>query len=127
LDEFKAINDRFGHPAGDVVLKVFARTLETHLRGSDFAGRYGGDEFIVAFPHTPLHGAVESMERIRRVMASTPLRTSDGLEFSASCTIGIAEARNNMRMETLINAADKELYRAKELGRNRVCAAGIEY
>jgi diguanylate cyclase (GGDEF)-like protein/PAS domain S-box-containing protein len=125
LDDFKSINDRYGHLFGDQALTAFAQILAKQLRGSDFAGRFGGDEFVVAFPHTTAEGAAESMERVRSILEDyTFLESNNGMR--ATCTVGIAEFGPDANStQALIHAADSALYEAKALGRNRVVVSTV--
>ncbi len=120
IDNFKEVNDEYGHRAGDQVLRKFGDVMRQQLRGGDFAGRYGGDEFIVAFPHTPASGAAESVERIRSVFEQATFQ-EDSESYRVSCTVGIAEfAPGQETVDDMIHEADMALYEAKKQGRNRV-------
>jgi len=124
LDNFKAFNDRYGHRAGDNILEKFGEIVRQETRTADLAGRYGGDEFVIAFPSTPIAGAVECMERILDRFRKTDFG-SRGDSFSVTCTAGIAEfCDRNSTAEDLIQAADLALYEAKRMGRNRVVVSG---
>jgi diguanylate cyclase (GGDEF)-like protein len=120
VDEFKALNDRYGHQAGDIVLAATARQVGDLLRASDVKCRYGGDEFFVILPDTPATGAQQVAEHIRRAVASQPIPAGvDALSVTTS--IGVATARTGeLDAEALIARADVALYRAKREGRNRV-------
>ncbi len=126
LDRFKEINDTFGHPAGDTVLRALGGWLrgESSLRSHDRAGRYGGDEFVVVLPGTDSAGALAFAERARTEIAAIPFVFGDAA-VRASLSAGIAtwpdaEAGS---AEELISAADSALYQAKAQGRDRVCVA----
>ncbi|SNS20714.1 diguanylate cyclase (GGDEF) domain-containing protein [Noviherbaspirillum humi] len=119
VDHFKQINDSHGHLAGDTVLRDFARIARDSVRDSDILGRFGGDEFMLILPETDLKGAVVHAERLR-VYAQF-------LDFSRvmeqrhiSLSIGVAQYRPGEKVTDLIARADAGLYRAKQLGRNRV-------
>lgn len=120
VDEFKTLNDRYGHQAGDIVLAATARQVGDLLRASDLKCRYGGDEFFVILPDTPTAGAQQVAEHIRRAVASQPIPA--GAEaLSVTTSIGVATARTGeLDAEVLIARADVALYRAKREGRNRV-------
>lgn len=120
LDYFKTVNDNLGHLAGDMVLMKVAEILRIGVRESDYVGRYGGDEFIAVFPHTPIETAVEIVERIRQDVAEiTQEYQMPHMEENLSISIGIASACESMkRFDDLVNAADQTLYRAKDSGRN---------
>jgi len=119
LDHFKQINDTHGHPTGDRVLRAVAEMLRRHLRVGDIAGRYGGDEFCVIFPHTEVARAVRVAERIRRSLEATAFTDSSGRHFRVSATFGAADRAEGSSADTLIERADAALYAAKREGRNR--------
>jgi diguanylate cyclase (GGDEF)-like protein len=123
LDFFKSVNDRYGHLAGDAVLKRVADELTSGLRSTDVLGRYGGEEFLLILPETDLMGGYTVAEKLRRRVEKLRLPMPDG-DVKLSVSVGIAgfhltgadqETRNK-----LIGAADQALYRAKQKGRNRV-------
>jgi diguanylate cyclase len=121
LDHFKSINDRFGHAAGDAVLRHFARLVPAELRGVDLFARMGGEEFVVVMPATGAEGAAACAERVRiRVAASAAPGLPAGAEVRAS--IGVAAYRPGESVEALLARADEALYQAKARGRNRVVA-----
>ncbi len=111
LDDFKMVNDRFGHPAGDRVLREAARAIAGAIRSIDIAGRYGGEEFLVLLPETSLSGAEVVAERIRASIEDSGWVTA---------SIGIAELDRHMSEAELISRADALLYDAKHSGKNRV-------
>jgi len=118
LDNFKEINDEWGHPSGDAVLRQFADTLRMHARQQDVLCRVGGDEFLVICPETSLDGARAMAERVRQALME--LRVP-GAETELSLSIGVATNDASIdSAEALLQAADHALYRAKSLGRNRV-------
>jgi len=120
IDHFKHVNDTHGHPAGDMVLREFARRLNNELRSGDIAGRWGGEEFLVILPHTDLTGAVEVAERIRNAFAATPVTAGVAhitVTVSGGCCGGPGESP-----EELLHRADRELYQAKTAGRNQIAA-----
>ncbi|MBI5250230.1 MAG: diguanylate cyclase [Desulfomonile tiedjei] len=120
LDSFKQINDVYGHQAGDKVLEAFGEVLRHELRSSDVAARYGGDEFVVIFPHTNSSEARECLERIRVHLESTVFR-NEAESYKVTCTAGVGEFRAHMHnAEELVQEADKALYKGKALGRNCV-------
>ena len=125
VDRFKAINDRFGHPAGDEVLRHVSATLRTTGRIEDVVCRYGGEEFAVIAPGTPEAGAVTLAERLRVALAAAPLPALAGLAITASfgvATIGPADDAS-ATPASLLARADAGLYQAKQAGRNRVVCA----
>jgi diguanylate cyclase (GGDEF)-like protein len=119
LDDFKRINDRFGHPAGDQALRDFANLLRVHLRDIDVAGRLGGEEFGVILPETDLDGALTVAERLRRHVESRS-RAGDA-DVGLTTSVGVAQFRSGSR-EDLLRRADEGLYRAKQRGKNCVAA-----
>jgi diguanylate cyclase (GGDEF)-like protein len=121
LDHFKKVNDSFGHPAGDAVLRGVAAVLLSQMRATDIAGRYGGDELIVILAQSEIQGAALLAQRWREAVESAPLDGGDGQSIEATISIGLASFDPKMKSpEELIAAADAALYRAKERGRNRV-------
>jgi len=124
LDYFKEVNDQYGHPVGDAVLRIVAQLLLLSLRKTDLLARYGGEEFAILLPETPLPGAVVIAERIRQTICQKPV-LADGHEVTASVSIGVAShtGEEEAEPEILLKKADLALYRAKAAGRNRVEAA----
>ena len=119
-DHFKRVNDQHGHQAGDRVLQFIAETVRRNLRESDSAGRYGGEEFVVLLPHTPVGGAQIVAERIRAFCAASSIPASGG-SITVTVSLGAAALRAGCRRgEDLVAAADAALYEAKRTGRNRV-------
>jgi len=120
IDLFKPVNDRYGHIAGDGVLKQIAAILRNQVRCEDLAARIGGEEFAVLLPETPLDGAREFAEQFRSAVAETVFHPG-GVAQHITVSIGIAEARpESGNRSRLMAAADAALYRAKNDGRNRV-------
>jgi diguanylate cyclase (GGDEF)-like protein len=120
LDHFKSINDRYGHPIGDAVLKVVSCTLTKLSRSEDILARYGGEEFSIILPETDIKGAVLLAERIRDAIAKATIRIR-GISLNITISLGVS-AKNATQGEcnknALIEAADKALYLAKRSGRN---------
>jgi diguanylate cyclase (GGDEF)-like protein len=121
IDHFKSINDRFGHPAGDEVLKLFATVVVNTLRISDLSGRIGGEEFAALLP-CPLEEGVLAAERVREAFANSGIVVEDG-PVDTTVSIGVAGGPAGTELEVLLAAADTALYQAKRSGRNRVEAA----
>lgn len=119
IDHFKKVNDQYGHPAGDQLLRHFAQRCLTASRATDLVGRYGGEEFVLLLSETNLEAARLIGERLRQFIMNTPFETDAG-EISITSSIGIAEAGKQDTLETLIERADTALYKAKKLGRNQV-------
>jgi diguanylate cyclase (GGDEF)-like protein len=119
IDHFKQVNDRFGHPAGDRVLKNLSRFLRQRLRTSDVVGRYGGEEFAVVLSDTDENTAYQVMETLRRDFASIAHET-DGERLNVTFSAGIASVPHHVSVREMLVAADQALYKAKRGGRNRV-------
>ena len=122
VDRFKAVNDRFGHIAGDAVLEGFAARIRSCARSSDLLFRFAGDEFAVLASNTPLDGAVLLAERVRAAVAERPFDTSAG-RTATTASLGAACLRRGESGAGLLARADDALYAAKAGGRNRVEAA----
>jgi diguanylate cyclase (GGDEF)-like protein len=118
IDRFKLINDGFGHPAGDEILKIFAATLTQTLRTTDLSGRMGGEEFAALLPCGQAEAAIAA-ERVRLAFASSDIAVDDELVVTTVST-GIAAAAAPVKLEELLASADLALYRAKANGRNRI-------
>jgi diguanylate cyclase (GGDEF)-like protein len=122
LDHFKAINDQYGHAAGDVALKQVVEAFRTHLRPYDVFGRVGGEEFGVLLPGCTLESARERCEELRRAVADLVLH-HEGREISLSASFGVeTTASCGYELRQLLANADAALYQAKHAGRNRVVA-----
>ena len=122
VDYFKKINDTFGHKAGDKVLREVARLMQSELRLTDPAFRYGGEEFVVILNKARSKGAMSLAERIRCRIAESALEIGQD-KIDVSVSIGIASVQPSDDMHSLFERADRALYQAKCLGRNRCCAA----
>ncbi|CBG88787.1 cellulose biosynthesis regulator diguanylate cyclase DgcQ [Citrobacter rodentium] len=123
LDHFKSINDRFGHQAGDRVLTHAASLISGTLRADDVAGRVGGEEFCVVLPATTLAQAEAIAERIRQRLNEKELLVAKSTTLRISASLGVSSAQENddYDFEQLQSLADRRLYLAKQMGRNRVC------
>lgn len=121
IDHFKAINDRFGHVAGDRVLKGLARAVEKVVRVIDAPCRYGGEEFAVILPATPLLIASQVAERLRAILAATEVAV-DSTSVYFTVSVGVSSYNYDQRATAtqLVERADRQLYKAKAQGRNRV-------
>ena len=124
IDFFKAINDTYGHDAGDDVLREFAVRVRKSIRGIDLACRYGGEEFVIVMPETDLHVAGMVAERLRRAIAGEPFAVNKATKrIDVTASIGLSTLE--MKAEDIADVmkrADNALYRAKREGRNRVVA-----
>ena len=123
LDDFKDVNDHFGHPTGDVVLREFARTLEDGIRDVDLAARWGGEEFVLVLPGTDADGAAHLADRIRRALETRLVLSVDGEPIQVTASFGVASFPESSSAQTLLGAADEALYQAKGAGKNRVVRA----
>ena len=119
LDHFKLVNDRFGHAAGDAVLRHVAACLQEHVREPDIAARYGGEEFLILLPETSLLSAEDIAERIRARLESQPCMFENrAIPVQASFGICCSEQEQNADLDALLQHTDAALYRAKHAGRN---------
>jgi diguanylate cyclase (GGDEF)-like protein len=123
-DNLKAVNDTYGHDAGNLLLRQLARVIQAELRVSDVLARYGGDEFIVLLPETSPEGAVLVAERIREEMAAMPLDTG-GQQVQCTVSIGAASLPGDgVSLDAIVARADRAMYQAKSGGRNKVVRFG---
>lgn len=118
IDHFKQVNDEYGHLVGDCAIIALADLLKLQLRKVDFCGRYGGEEFVLCLPDTPLAGALEVAERIRLAVLGIEVDTQKGSTLTISISLGIAENNHDASVEDILKRADKALYEAKDAGRN---------
>jgi diguanylate cyclase (GGDEF)-like protein len=130
IDHFKSVNDRFGHLAGDEVLRQIAQCISGEVRGSDVSARYGGEEFVVLLPGTGVAAGFRLAERIRIAVADEPFELPDGSRLPVTVSIGVAEhsptlEEHDLKVvgERLLALADVALYEAKAAGRNLVAKA----
>jgi polar amino acid transport system substrate-binding protein len=119
VDHFKAINDNFGHHAGDHVLKAIADLAGATIRANDLAGRWGGEEFLILCPETDQYGALQLAETVRQKIQSHDF----GIPLRITASLGIAEYRESLSLDELVKTVDTALYDAKKAGRNQVKAA----
>lgn len=125
VDHFKKFNDQYGHLTGDQILRETGLLINENIREIDIAGRYGGEEFCVILPDTDHQGAQYAAERIRKAVETAAIKAYDA---SVKVTVSIGTSTfpdNGWKMDELIDKADWALYRAKKLGRNRVCSFGV--
>ena len=122
IDHFKQINDRYGHSTGDKVLRGLAHVIRGNIRSTDYAGRFGGDEFIILLPDTRLEDALSMAQRIRKQVAMLRLRDVPDLRFT--CSIGVAcLEKHHTELSDWMNEADTALYEVKNAGRDGVASA----
>jgi diguanylate cyclase (GGDEF)-like protein len=126
IDHFKAVNDTYGHLAGDRVLRAIADRFKAQLREGDLIGRFGGEEFAVLLPHTAATEAGRVAERLRGRIADEPIAVGDGRDtgvvVDVTVSVGVAElAEAGQDLDELLAAADAALYQAKDAGRDRIC------
>lgn len=119
IDLFKAVNDNYGHSAGDEVLRQLSSLLETSLRGTDFVARYGGEEFVILLPETDRDQAVQLMDNLRETIEHNPISWKKKT-LSLTVLIGISNFKAKDILESAFTRADRALYQAKENGRNQV-------
>ncbi|EWG99911.1 GGDEF domain-containing protein [Halomonas sp. BC04] len=120
LDHFKQINDDHGHRAGDEVLRVFVKLVKMTLRPSDLVGRIGGEEFALILPDTPLEGAAIIAERLRQ-LTEREVVTLSGAQIRFTVSLGVAQyGPDGVTYDSVVEAADSRMYRAKQAGRNQV-------
>ncbi len=120
IDRFKPVNDTYGHNSGDAVLRQVTSIIADAIRPSDLFGRYGGEEFMLILPETTPEQAAEMAERIRNLVAQTPLIIANQQHTSVTISIGVAGGRGSvLQVDALVDQADAAMYAAKSLGRNR--------
>jgi diguanylate cyclase (GGDEF)-like protein len=125
LDDFKLINDRFGHHAGDTVLQAFAELLRAHIRDVDVPGRLGGEEFALLLPDADLAGATATAQRLRHALDNGPIARAGAQDFRVTASFGVTQYVVGHSADELLRIADDALYRAKAEGKNRVCSASV--
>ena len=122
IDKFKNVNDTYGHPVGDIALKAVARVLKDTGRGSDFVARYGGEEFAIGMVDTNIKGALQTAERVRKLVEKTAAARVGGKDLMVTVSIGVSSFPEDTKNKAeLVTLADNALYQAKRSGRNRVC------
>ena len=119
IDNFKRVNDTYGHSIGDEILQKVAQTIVSQCREIDLSARYGGEEFAIVVPDESAEGAAKLAERCRQATSNIKLNVGDE-DVQVTVSLGVAEIANSTSAEALIAAADEALYQAKEAGRNQV-------
>ena len=119
IDGFKAVNDQYGHEAGDLVLTEVAHRLKIGVRREDLCARWGGEEFLFCLPETALADAIHVAEKLRSRIAAAPVEYR-GTEIRVTISLGVAEDRGSSRADDVVRAADTALSAAKQGGKNRV-------
>jgi diguanylate cyclase (GGDEF)-like protein len=129
IDRFKNVNDTYGHAAGDAALRELAQRIETQVRVSDIAARFGGEEFVVLLPGTEIESGTLLAERIRKAVSATPIDIGGGNNITITVSIGVASVAPGQDVddlktsgESLLARADVALYSAKSAGRDQVAA-----
>ena len=125
LDNFKSVNDTYGHPAGDEIMRRVGQVLRDSVRHLDLPARYGGEEFGVIVPETDLEGAIELAERLRAALEAERIELPDGTTLCVTASFGAAVKGDLPGGENLVAAADKALYEAKRAGKNRVAPSPV--
>lgn len=118
IDDFKKVNDSYGHEAGDEVLKIVGQSIQGHFRVGDISARWGGEEFVVSLPGADLVLAQKIAEKLRQEIENIKIKTRNG-EFSITISIGIAEYHKGTLVD-LLEKADRAMYQAKLKGKNRI-------
>lgn len=119
IDHFKVFNDQYGHDTGDEVLKLLARVFQSALRGNDFIGRWGGEEFVAVLTDINKSNFAHALERLRVLVENSSLPSYDP-PLKVTVSIGASLVRKSDSLKTLFNRADKNLYKSKKNGRNQV-------
>ena len=122
IDNFKRLNEEFGHTTGDAILVEVANRIRALLRSADVIARYGGEEFLALLPSTHFTGAVSVSDRLRKTVGGTPVNV-DGQKISVTVSLGVGlfPGRDVRNKDELVRAAERALREAKALGPNRLC------
>jgi len=122
IDNFKSVNDTYGHPVGDQVIRIIAKLINKRMRKTDIIGRYGGEEFAIIMPDTDAENAKNILDQLRHDFSQIHHRCDNG-DFTVTISCGVAEFPAFPNTATLSEAADQALYAAKNSGRNQVVKA----
>ena len=120
IDLFKRVNDTYGHIAGDAVIREIAKTLKSNTRRSDYVGRYGGEEFLILLPETPIGKALLLANKLREQTALLRVHSEKITLGQVTISLGAAAFEKDSSLEQFIDRVDQGLYLAKEGGRNKV-------
>ncbi len=121
IDDFKIINDTYGHAAGDITLRLFANAVKETIRPYDLFGRFGGEEFVLMLPKTDIEIGKKIAERVRKEVSNIQVTLNDETNFKVTVSVGIAEKQDtHLTVQTLIDRADDAMYLAKNNGKNKV-------
>ncbi|BCL62643.1 diguanylate cyclase response regulator [Desulfomarina profundi] len=121
IDNFKTVNDTYGHPVGDIVIRKIARTISTNLPKNTVLGRLGGEEFAVIMKGTSIEATRDLAEHLRKTISKLKIHHDSGCLEHITISNGVSKICPNDTLDTLLNRADEALYEAKETGRNKVC------
>ncbi len=120
MDNFKKVNDKYGHLVGDIVLCRVVDLLQNNIRNADIFARYGGEEFILLMPETNLETAYSAAERLRSLMASSPI-TIDDIQLTVTTSVGVAGCNPDLEnFQEVVECSDQAVYQAKHIGKNHV-------
>lgn len=125
IDHFKNVNDQYGHLTGDEALRLIAQVAKQTVGRNAYAGRWGGEEFLLVLPKTKKHQAIKMAEQLRLNIMQSTVRLANGKVLSFSASFGVVSAEQNhqnLPLDRFLQWADEALYQAKQLGRNRVCS-----
>ncbi|RMD46004.1 MAG: GGDEF domain-containing protein, partial [Aquificota bacterium] len=120
VDNFKKVNDTYGHLAGDIVLKEIASIFKFYLRANTVVGRIGGEEFCILLPGVEIEDARNIAERLRKIIENREIKLEDGTVLKVTASFGITQVKIGDTLKTILERADKALYKAKKTGKNKV-------
>lgn len=123
IDDFKKVNDNYGHEAGDIVLKEVSGLIKRNIRSSDKVARYGGEEFIIVLVKASKEDAYQKAEHVRTLISQTKIKINTKDSLSVTVTLGVASLSNEKSIKELLNKADKVLYEGKKTGKNKTTIA----